>query len=92
LTIQEVWFKLYSRGKEVKVSGDKIEEEIDKMLSRRNTIWNDLRSHGETLSAVSQVVLIGEIASIDAHVREMKQELEDMGWQEFIQSVWNANE
>jgi hypothetical protein len=72
--------------------GDKIQEEIEKMHSRRNAIWNDLRLHSDTMSAVSQVVLIGEIASIDSHIREMKKQLEDMGWQEFIQSIWNTNE
>jgi chromosome condensin MukBEF ATPase and DNA-binding subunit MukB len=69
--------------------GDKIEEEIDKMQSRRNAIHNDLREHRATLSAVSQVALIAEIASIDVHVQEMKKELDDMGWQDFIQTVWN---
>jgi hypothetical protein len=72
--------------------GDKIEEEIEKMQSRRNSIWNDLRSHGATLSAVSQVALIGEIASIDVHIKDMKDQLEEMGWQEFIQSAWNGHE
>jgi chromosome condensin MukBEF ATPase and DNA-binding subunit MukB len=69
--------------------GDKIEEEIEKMQSRRNAIRNDLREHGATMSAVSQVILIAEIASIDTHLREMKKELDDMGWQDFIQSAWN---
>jgi hypothetical protein len=72
--------------------GDKIEEEIEKMQSRRNSIWNDLRSHGATLSAVSQVALIGEIASIDVHIKDMKEQLEEMGWQDFIQSAWNGHE
>jgi hypothetical protein len=69
--------------------GDKIEEEIEKMRSRRNKIWKDLKQHGATLSAVSQVVLIGEITSINAHIQEMEKELKDMDWQEFIQSAWN---
>jgi len=68
--------------------GDKIEEELEKMQARRNAIWNDLRSHGATLSAVSQVVLIAEIASIDVHIKDMKDQLEDMGWHEFIQAAW----
>jgi len=72
--------------------GDKIEEEIGKMQSRRNAIRNDLKNHGATLSAVSQVVLIGEIASIDTHIKEMKGELEDMGWHEFIEAAWNDQE
>jgi len=71
------------------MQGDKIEEEIEKMQSRRNAIRNDLREHGATMSAVSQVILIAEIASIDTHLKEMKKELDDMGWQDFIQSAWN---
>ena len=72
--------------------GDKIEEEIEKMQSRRHAIRNDLKEHGSTLSAVSQVVLIAEIASIDSVIKEMKKELEDMGWQEFIQAAWRDDE
>lgn len=71
--------------------GDKIEEELEKMQARRNNIWNDLKNHGATLSAASQVTLIGEIASIDVHIKDMKEQLEEMGWQEFIQSAWNAD-
>ena len=69
--------------------GDKIEEELDKMQARRNAIWNDLRIGGATLSAASQVALIGEIASIDVHIKDMKEQLEEMGWQDFIQAAWN---
>jgi hypothetical protein len=72
--------------------GDKIEEELDKMQSRRNAIWNDLRNHGVTLSAASQVSLIGEIASIDVHIKDMKNQLEDMGWHEFIEAAWRDDE
>lgn len=72
--------------------GDKIEEEIDKMLSRRNAIWNDLKAQGHSLSAPSQVALIGEIASIDSHIKEMRRELEDMGWHEFIKAAWEGGD
>lgn len=72
--------------------GDKIEEEIEKLKFRRTTIRNDLKQHGTSLSAVSQVILLGEIATIDSIIKEMKKELEDMGWQEFIQGAWNDNE
>jgi hypothetical protein len=68
---------------------DRTEEELEKMQARRNAIWNDLKTHGHTLSAPSQVSLIGEIASIDVSIQGMKRELEDMGWQEFIQAAWN---
>lgn len=72
--------------------GDKIEEELEKMQARRNAIWNDLKDHAVTLSAVTQVTLIAEVASIDNHIRDMKQQLEDMGWQEFMMSIWNEEE
>lgn len=68
--------------------GDKIEEEIEKMQARRNAIRNDLRMHGATMSAVSQIVLIGEIATIDSVIKEMKQELEEMGWEDFMRTAW----
>jgi chromosome condensin MukBEF ATPase and DNA-binding subunit MukB len=71
---------------------DKIEEEIEKAQSRRNVIKNDLKEHGATLSAVSQVVLISEMASIDAVIQEMNKDLEEMGWQEFIEAAWRDAE
>jgi hypothetical protein len=72
--------------------GDKIEEELSKLQARRNNIWNDLKNHSATMSAASQVVLIGEIAAIDANIKDMKDQLEDMGWHEFINSIWNDKE
>ena len=70
-------------------NGDKLQEELEKMQARRNAIWNDLKNQGAVLSAASQVALIGEIASIDVHIKDMKTQLEDMGWQEFISGIWN---
>lgn len=70
--------------------GDKIEEELEKMQARRNAIWNDLKNRGESLSAASQVILIGEIATIDYHIKDMRDQLKDMGWQDFIQAAWNG--
>ena len=69
---------------------DKIEEEIEKMISRRNAIWNDLKTHADSMSAASQVTLISEVAVIDNVVREMKQQLEDMGWNDFMNTAWNG--
>jgi chromosome condensin MukBEF ATPase and DNA-binding subunit MukB len=71
---------------------NKIEKELGQMQARRNAIWNDLKTHGHTLSAPSQVSLIGEIASLDSRIQEMKRELEDMGWQEFIQAAWEGGD
>lgn len=70
-------------------NGDKIQEEIERTQARRNAIWNDLKQQGAILSAPSQVALIGEIASLDIHIKDMKRQLEDMGWQEFITNIWN---
>jgi len=69
---------------------NKIEKELSQMQARRNAIWNDLKTHGHTLSAPSQVSLIGEIASLDSMIQEMKRELENMGWQEFIKAAWEG--
>jgi hypothetical protein len=71
------------------LDGDRIEEELEKMQARRNAIWNDLKEHALTLSAPSQVCLIAEMASIDSHIRDMKSQLEEMGWQDFMASLWN---
>jgi hypothetical protein len=74
------------------MNGDRIEEELEKMQARRNAIWNDLKQNGAVLSAASQVALIGEIASIDVHIKDMQRQLEEMGWQEFIEAAWNGLE
>jgi len=70
--------------------GDKLEEELSKMQLRRNSIWDDLKNYGGNLSAPTQVILIGEIAIIDNSINELKNELEEMGWQEFIQAAWDG--
>ena len=79
---------MLSKGYTFNMYGDKVEEELEKMQSRRNAIWNDLKNHGATLSAASQVSLIGEIASIDVHIKDMKNELEEIGWHKFIEAAW----
>ena len=68
---------------------DRLEEELGRMQARRNAIWNDLKTHAPDLSPASQVALIGEIASIDIHIKDMKRELENMGWMEFMSDLWN---
>ena len=69
---------------------NKIEKELGQMQARRNAIWNDLKTYGHTLSAPSQIALIAEIASLDSMIQEMQRELEDVGWQEFIQAAWEG--
>lgn len=70
--------------------GDKIEEELEKLRKRRDSIWDDLQAGAITLSAPTQVTLIAEIASIDVSIKEMKEELEEMGWQDFMSRLWNG--
>lgn len=72
------------------MNGEKIEEAIEKMQMRKDAIWKDLEKHGHTLSAPSQIALIAEVARIDVSISEMENQLEDMGWQEFIQAAWEG--
>ena len=63
---------------------DKIQEEIDVWQKRRDVIRNDLNTLAAELSATSQVALIKEIVVIDAHIKDMKDELADMQWQSIV--------
>jgi hypothetical protein len=63
---------------------DRIKEEIDAWRKRRDVINTDLEKFAVELSAVAQVVLIMEITRIDAHIKDMKDELADMQWQSII--------
>jgi len=74
------------------MNGEKIQELIEKMQMRKDAIWKDLEKHGHTLSAPSQIVLVAEVARIDVSISEMKNQLEDMGWQEFIQAAWEGRD
>jgi len=74
------------------MNGEKIQELIEKMQMRKDAIWKDLEKHGHTLSAPSQIVLVAEVARIDVSISEMENQLEDMGWQEFIQAAWEGRD
>jgi hypothetical protein len=63
---------------------DRIQEEIDIWQKRRDTIKDDLEKLAVELSAAAQVVLIKEIVIIDAHIKDMRDELADMQWQSII--------
>lgn len=70
---------------------DRIQEEIDVWQKRRDVIKADLEKFAVELSATSQVVLMIEIARIDAHIKDMKDELADMQWQSIISDYHKKN-
>lgn len=70
---------------------DRIQEEIDVWQKRRDVIKEDLNKFPAELSATSQVVLMIEIARIDAHIKDMKNELADMQWQSIISDYHKKN-
>jgi len=73
--------------------GDKIEENIEKMYSRRTQLWEDLCRFSNELSAVSQLALMEQMAKIDVYIKEMSAVLEDKNWHDFINSAWgNKND
>jgi hypothetical protein len=71
---------------------DRIQEEIDAWRKRRDVINTDLEKFAVELSAVAQVVLIMEIARIDAHIKDMKDELADMQWQSIVSDYHKNDE
>ena len=70
------------------MNGEKIQEVIEKMQMRRDAIWKDLETHGNTLSAPAQVLLIAEITKIEYSIVDMERQLDDMQWDSFISSLW----
>lgn len=72
--------------------GDRVEEELERLQKNKKAIQDDLKAHGSTLSAPSQVAMIAEISSISFSIKEIKQELEDMGWFEFMNEIWRGDD
>lgn len=78
-------------------SSNEIENEISKILHRRNVLWNDLRKHEEEMGAATQVMIMSVIAHLDEDVKELKKKLdskikdeEDREWFEFVSNAWNG--
>lgn len=67
---------------------DKIQIEIEHLQNRRKAIKRDLNRFGDQLSAVSQVVLLMHIAIIDNDIRDLKKNMEDMGFEDFMRKAW----
>ena len=70
---------------------DRIQEEIDAWRKRRDVINTDLEKFAVELSAVAQVVLIMEITRIDAHIKDMTDELEDMKFNSIISDYYKRD-
>ena len=64
--------------------GDKIEEQIEKLVFSRDALYNDLNIYGNNLSIMSRVSIQNTISSIEAHIHEYQKQLDDMKWFEFI--------
>ena len=78
-------------------NSDEIENEISKILHRRNVLWSDLRKHEENMGAATQVMIMSVIAHLDEDVKELKKKLdskirdeEDQKWLEFVSNAWNG--
>lgn len=67
---------------------DKIQIELEHLQNRRKAIKQDLNRFGDELSAVSQVVLLMHIAIIDNDIRDLKKNMEDMGFEDFMRKAW----
>lgn len=71
---------------------DRIREELERLQSRRDIMWDDLKKHSLTMSAHSQVVIIAEIAKIDIEIKQITRELEIMEFEDMMRNAWKEGE
>ena len=71
---------------------DRIKEELERLQSRREIMWEDLKKHSPTLSAHSQVVIIAEIARIDVEIKQITREVEIMEFEDMMRNAWREGE
>lgn len=71
---------------------DRIREELERLQSRRDTMWDDLKKHSLTMSVHSQVVIIAEIAKIDIEIKQITRELEIMEFEDMMRNAWKEGE
>jgi uncharacterized protein YoxC len=78
---------------------EEIEQEISKILRRRNSLWIDLRRNEESIEPTTQVLLMSAIAHLDEDVKDLKKKLDnrlkdkqDAEWLEFVSNAWNGGE
>jgi flagellar biosynthesis chaperone FliJ len=66
--------------------GEKIEEQIEKLIFSRDALYNDLNIYGNSLSIMSRVSIQNTISTIEKHIHEYQKQLDDMKWFDFINS------
>lgn len=71
---------------------DRIKEELERLQSRREIMWEDLKKHSPTLSPDSQVVIIAEIARMDVEIKQITREVEIMEFEDMMRNAWREGE
>lgn len=69
---------------------DGLKDELDVLIARRRAIRKDLETLAVEMSATSQVILIVEVARLDNDIRELKEEMETMAFEDFMREAWNG--
>ena len=67
---------------------DRMEAELEVLTRRRAAIREDLTKFAVELSAATHVVLLMHLAVIDNDIRELKEELESLGFEDFMKRAW----
>lgn len=67
---------------------DRMEAELEVLTRRRASIREDLTKFAVELSAATHVVLLMHLAVIDNDIRELKEELESLGFEDFMKRAW----
>lgn len=74
------------------MSDDNLQAELEVLARRRAAIKEDLAKLGAQMSAASNVVLLMHIAILDNDIRDLKQNLEDMGFEDFMRKAWGSDD
>ena len=71
--------------------GDKIEEQIEKLMLSRDALYNDLNVVGNELSILARVAIQNTISDIDGHIKDLQDQLKEMKWYEFVAQAWGKS-
>lgn len=71
--------------------GDKIEEQIEKLMLSRDALYSDLNVVGNELSILARVAIQNTISDIDGHIQELRNQLDEMKWYEFVEHAWGKS-
>lgn len=70
---------------------DNIKKEYEAMLSKRKAMRQDLVIYGTVLSAASQIEIRKALACLDNDIREMREEVEFMEFDNLIRNAWKGD-